>query len=1806
MARVFMPPYYKGVEQLLFKLAEESFFEMCTWAEEDMKTASWMFEDCPEWPEVVALIKGKRHGWANFHRSALEAIYAQEIASQHERQTFEEFIHNIVVSYDCTMHMFYSVASASGRNVPESHLYAVPALQIARQLSTVGLIASFATPNLAYRHAHKLDVALLQQALGTRYEYLLAASDICRSGIKSQRQAKHMRNCITTGLNASAIELEIGQGPFLRLIGAESGYFLGSHVLCRCNDKWLMIGRDQRSMLAETLWSFCMWKIIPHMMYPVDKANLFASTADYVVQAVRRRFEYGASCESLAAQMKSSYSSVLAMLGYHDTEEGNDAKELMLEHRDALRMAANELTEGECPFWQLLEQMTVEEAINWGCAWHLLPAPACDAQMLNDAIKTKYNAPRNMNEGAWKEFIIYSRGVISAHWLLANRHSVDPEHFLMSDGRPPHGWALDCLRGNLCYPPNGGKDEPYVERVIDWVNTMEEWHLQADDVTHIHADTSKYTPVYCAVEKELTWVVYNGCQFSTGHTPQQVRGMWRSGYIPGDRMLYAAAKCENTKYGDKVRETQSGDDIMRAILSEVDANMSRLAVCLDGIAMRAGRGPLEKKVQRIASKSGSVLLSLDVSGWSPNMVRKGEMDFIDMMMGFFKIPRAQTASCVFKDITVVMSRAGFFDKWEAKDGSIQGFFGTADTIMHSLMAQWAYSKLKADRFFPPNCTMAKVALIDDIACAFDKCLKPYRELIDGFVKMYALLGFTADPVKTIVSSRAFTFLNRVYYGHREVLTYAKIAAKFDREWERPFVSFFEEIDSIFGSMSGAVDRGLPVWVGYTLCCWRIVWRAMVLTRNSSSLDRRVSAWAGLLPRQLGGWGIPSAVNWVTKNVADPLSLGLSSLHAIARKLNNADNDDANALCGEICAAINSALNQPLNQQSEWAVLCNPSAVYLRGTADPAAIIRNMVLGTIRKCSRRISPEIAQLLDIIDNEQYQQAIVDTFKCAPYPVEVVEEIMACLPHEVMGSMLAKLTASEWATKITPYRIREAAHGRFAHSNLSCILYHQRLNIDDPNDWPLQNHASSLCEYVRTRQREINDHGLVISNLTKPSITDLFTYVPDAVPARGRERQLGMVRPAISIHGPRFHLDDLARTRLVRTVTTPKVIVTCLDNVRLPSVTIRCYVRVSRVVALLESAQLAPTPIKRLWVSAWLGPEVRVDWPKIETGNLNVSRLLSTSNYRSFSCAANPNIVTATTVDMSAYLEVAGTAHVAVPHMAINQVMKAFLVVDCEMGAFQGLQRAAHRGYNMVGNAHLYKEPFVEIGDVVAPQLTLTPVRPSAIADIQSLKYLLSEENLYIMPEDVDTEMYEAYRRDWDIARQLARRVAGLAQVDRALQTLHPLEQWPALTTQAHSADIMPTTARRLSSDTWVDAVGRILSMCDVIWNSPILQYDNQVLAAAGVLITLQQYRARYDELINLPDGANAVDADIAILRRRISRKEQDLQRRNVPMEQLNEVSAEVREVLTEHAGVIAAVSSRISRIHAPVPTGLATLHDTLVSQDPLRVLLGARYFYTYMSYRVSEPVRLEMTTTVAKAADERVTLSSSPAQRMYWEVQRTIANTFAAESHAVHDTAMALIVLCTSALLVIERYAVRVVPGFSIRDTPSWVSAMNFPERMAKSHLPPATVLANWQDAFLQPLYRRCAHHKFEFTQAMQHAIHRSMQRALQYIATDIAQPEAAVFETTYRVDEVRSVPVEFHASDQAATAVGMVQLMGEEVQMPQSREDIIRYLQRFPEDVLNTMCGGIDAAAEMWSPELYDLLQTTLMSLDTQEVYRRDV
>nr|QGA70917.1 RNA-dependent RNA polymerase [Gran virus] len=1285
MARVFKTPQYIEAHHLLERVAVASDDDLARFSEWDGFQRDIAVRLAYGDDEIAEALIGSGRSEQRLRSFALACR-----SIRCDRESFP-----ILWGYHAAMYLWHRVVS---RFCPGSCIWTSDALSCAEEASVMaamGMVAGFQTGSVSLSHTSRLSASAIKDALGRNAAAVLSVPDLLRSEMAYVELRKAFDRIDDEDFDRSSIRIPQGGSSWHGAMGLTEVYWVAGMAVVVADGCLVMVNEAVRSAVADTVWSSILWRIHSEIgdqcaECPVNAAR---ATHDYVVAAVRSRRHKRESTETLAAQMKAAYSSRMALL----TLDDETPSDLALLQSSALSEAADALRCSEEPYTECLKAMCDKCAMNYGTAWNLLPAPDASIASLDKAIREKYNAPRGVNDHTWDAFMSYARGAISATYLMSRRDELHANEVTMSDGTlaSDHEWAVSCLSGTLEYPPAGGT--AFIERVLPWSEVMEDWHLRADDVTHVSCSLDGFVHGRVAVKRELEWVCDNGSRFSNGWKPARVREAWRAGHIPGDRVLYTAAKSENTKYGAKIRETMSGDDVMRAVLSEIDENMSHLATYVDGVAMRAPPYAVEAKMSAIVRDEASIKLSLDVSGWSPNMIRTKEMAFIDMLMSFFKIPAEQTASCVFKNTWVVSTRGAYFAKWEATDGSIQGFFGTADTILHSMMAQWCMRQCKTRGVFPEAATMKKVCLIDDIVMSFNGANVGDQELIKMVSEEYKALGFEADAVKTIASRTHCHFLNRIYSIRGEILTFAKIMAKADREHERLWVPFEAEVESIFGAFKGAADRGMAVWEAYSMACWRTVWRARFVSRSAVESDRRFAYWGAFLPVNLGGWGVPSVTSWLTNSVTDAMTQGLCAIGVIQRHVGH-----SGEFKREMDALITAALTQDLSPQTDWLYIQNHRAPRAASMERPMSHVDRLVARLADTSVR--DPAMRQLLSLPTSQAYEDSVVQVVSQITWQSDILVEFMESLPHAASITILGKLASCKWFLRRAPLAMRNVMRANFTRANRRSVSAFTQVEPNRSLKVSIDSTASEWVEALRSRSP--CSSRICIVDHVRPTVTDVLANA-------------GTAAAHIEVYAPAspFDAPKPGGSVLKKTYAAPRVAVVGSDGLKMSSILGRAFHRASIAMAAAECMLYPAEQLRDAWCAAWgLPNELR--WPALGTDSSNTARMMTTSRCRAFATSCNVNLSSQTSVDMHKYLSVAEHVSMTTPHSLVLTTCKLMSVVACEMGEFDGTRGAAQRRYVMRKNALSVRPDPVDQRSVelALPSFPMLSIPYAALAEVE----------------------------------------------------------------------------------------------------------------------------------------------------------------------------------------------------------------------------------------------------------------------------------------------------------------------------------------------------------------------------------------------------------------------------------------------------------------------------------------------------------
>jgi hypothetical protein len=1169
----------------------------------------------------------------------------------------------------------------------ESHLHHIPSSMSApaKEAAAVGLTGSLASPKATAKLLNQLPTYDHAMDLFPEAMSAMAASEPWRYGVSSAKASDAMREVFTQGFTTVENAFNVEGGTFAAAaIGAETIVFLDLSVTKFLNDDVVYVmDRDERGHLAEVLYScgmFAMYGMNWRAASGGDDGKKFTEQAlSYIRNSIRARVDNGSRLDTLAKQIKSSYA--IAIAKYGGDEIDDQERELLKHQLPILKEEADKLCDGEEPWYKIIERWPQEAQIDMGTAWNFLPPPQIIPDLLSDTMKRKTNAPREGDREALGDFLTYSATVISAHILVHIKDapvvwSKIPVVNGVQLDMEEEAWVKACRSGNLTYPNR--MDGVRIDRLLPWRDHISNWHFTAKDVTHVMADATLYASRsdYEALDdtdrNELLYALKYGDKLSKVHPAARIRTQFLNGELPGDRLEDIAGKSENTKAAiplegkvdSGTRETASGDDIGREAFTEIDRNLGLMGRILHGISSRSGRAGLEKMVAGIlknVSKNGCIM-SLDVIGWSPSMWRELEMLFVDLLISFYLVPDGLKVSTVLKDVRVIMSKSGFHEVWEMGEGSIQGFFPTGDTILHSLVAQWALRRAKDKGKVNKNSTMAKATLIDDIIMAISHIGGDPRSVLMSICDEYKSLLFDPDIVKTLMSKIKGHFLNRLYCKGFEVLTPSKIFAKCDRDHERKLSTIHDRVGAVFGSMWGAMDRGSdPIWAYYVAH-----WRSLCLLRQAGGKGwepttsySTATCW---LSPGLGGMGIPSFAHWASRDSSTSMSSGIGVISTLCRTLETSDTGLHKTLKNLLYSLANSAVES----KSAVAYMDDPFSVKLAGVIDPS--LPAMTVMKVAQEKAITDPSFLAMLERTNSAEYEKAIHAFLKSAGYPGPIVAELAASLPHATIRALTIKAERNESLLKLVPFRLRREAITNIKKLNRAFVrnMGDSIMNLNCPPDI-VPDSAFVLTALDASLQAKM---GTRLAMTVRPPVCDIMTRVTDIGDSM------------IQLHLPAATAKELFNgvkgASIQRSKKSKALILFKHSDDDAWDPLSRSYTRALNALCMLSLLRFSAEVASALFALLWVGLK-RVPYPSMsDMAGSNPARICSRTARTTHTCAAFPNASSAVKVPMSDFIRRFEEVRLSVDPLAMVFVMRACALAD--MAVCRGNSGLSVRGYSL----------------------------------------------------------------------------------------------------------------------------------------------------------------------------------------------------------------------------------------------------------------------------------------------------------------------------------------------------------------------------------------------------------------------------------------------------------------------------------------------------------------------------------------------
>lgn len=454
--------------------------------------------------------------------------------------------------------------------------------------------------------------------------------------------------------------------------------------------------------------------------------------------------------------------------------------------------------------------------------YYALPSPDCDPQQLfKKASEVMKNAHR-VDPVFFKGFLDYCKSYDLCKLLCKMGQNLK---FSCVDGYEVEDkhWFKKCKKGVFRLPPDDEMGKAWAEGTFPFVDTVASWYWEASDVTRVVPELGVYTNM--KAPDHVKRYEHNELLYALNHAPDICPGIAPGdaleGVVSGTTELPCiagmAAKNENTKPREKTRETWSADAVTREVTTTYDRTALQLATVYDGASIRKPDYVVQRGFNRICdltdpdSDKNIIIVSNDVSGWSPQGDREAWALHHDYIARMSKIPRGLCMRNIWRTPIAVLNKRGYINSVSLPSGLFQGWTGTMDTLLNVHLSLYSVRESKRNKILSDREGAITAGLIDDAVQAIELCgnLEERQNAADGHfattVAVWAGAGAEIDAVKTLYSSVKFVFLNRMFCEGSEVLVPMKVFARADKEWNRRFSSIHSQFETASSHLGRWVD-----------------------------------------------------------------------------------------------------------------------------------------------------------------------------------------------------------------------------------------------------------------------------------------------------------------------------------------------------------------------------------------------------------------------------------------------------------------------------------------------------------------------------------------------------------------------------------------------------------------------------------------------------------------------------------------------------------------------------------------------------------------------------------------------------------------------------------------------------------------------------------------------------------------------------------------------------------------------------------------------------------------------------------------
>nr|QNS31060.1 putative RNA dependent RNA polymerase [Thrips tabaci associated yue-like virus 1] len=453
-------------------------------------------------------------------------------------------------------------------------------------------------------------------------------------------------------------------------------------------------------------------------------------------------------------------------------------------------------------------------------------------------------------------------------------------------------------------------------------------------------------------------------------------------------------KYENVKMPHSARVFSEAHTDLRMTIAGIEYIARRILEFIPGNAM--GKAPQDffNYMYKMAASDAPIgimtYVSYDLSKFGTRFNSELLRDFLNLLSEFTSIQNLGNIVDILHSGSIFTNERDMFAKYEFKTGNCEGFFNAVWTLEHiCTMSYVAYkgtvSGLISGRIFlltfSDDGTSAQAVNRDTPGEAVDA-------LADHISKYYNHLGKSLNPLKVMINTSGFSFLNYLVAYKRIFPSGVKTTGKIHISSVDYLQGIYEEIDNLTASARGAVARGAHADIVFSEYMHTVYVHCARTMRGFKEAPANVKKYFISFPKSKYGLGVLCPLDLVGSIIKDRNT----DCYTLCFRMNLAKKD---------CNFLASLDTKPF-AKTKRSVVSNPPAANSKGVHAYLPIAQ-----------ARLKDQLANSFVTNSIKSYLKADIC---CEEYlnwldsvsyiPVRILEEYWDCTPSCVVDGFLGKL--------------------------------------------------------------------------------------------------------------------------------------------------------------------------------------------------------------------------------------------------------------------------------------------------------------------------------------------------------------------------------------------------------------------------------------------------------------------------------------------------------------------------------------------------------------------------------------------------------------------------------------------------------------------------------------------------------------------------------------------------------------------------------------------------------------------------------